>query len=259
MQESEASAFLARVRDEIHPVVFHSTVPLMRERTGVPTQADILGSAVLVRLGGRKLLVTAAHVFAADVPIYVPNQSGIAVGLRGRRVVPIEAGRLDLAFVELPQDLATALEEVGFSFLNEGHLGTVDTDALPGGGYVLYGYPGDAQPIGPSGVEPLPHYLGCPPYTGSTDEMFLYEEGTHGLLSVNIHEVIDQRTRDATGFPNPQGMSGGPVWLAYRDEQIPNWDVNQARLVGFISRLYVHRHVVQITPLRILMDMIGRT
>lgn len=219
--------------EEAVPLVRSSVVPLYG--ADQHAQPDYEGSGILLRLGGRHFLVSAAHVFDAlhgDVflilekigDLKLKNPPHVTVAPDSRR----NKDRFDMGYVLLTPEEVNVIGED--SFLQSGDLSPRDA-AAPRRGYFALGFPVSKQ---------------------ERDEYRkVYKTSMMRVATIETRDAIYVRTKFTRDFhlllrfnernmrgpggrrgsvPNPRGLSGGGIWRVNPFEQYrPD---NRPKLVG---------------------------
>jgi hypothetical protein len=205
---AQRTAFaLERVLPAICPVLIPS-------RTGDP---EVVGSAVLIRVGPSEFLVTAAHVMdIAQDQFYVGAEETI-VGISGRFTATVAPNgnrnddHLDLAVLPLAEHEVRDLRSCRFLSLDELEpLERPDHRPVVGSKYLLVGYPCSKQKIGADGIlnvapmrfvanaRPAAEY--CAPWVPQDHVMIEFDKKTSWGVGGKITP------------PDPYGVSGGGIF-----------------------------------------------
>jgi len=227
----------AQAKDEAKDLLKHISAIYRVNSISQPEQS---GTGILLHIGDRHFLLTAAHVLddTEDYDLFIPsNRSGALIPLEGDSFKSVAPGGnreddlIDIAVVSLkPQ----TVDEIGSdSFLS---ISMVDVDDIgeQGATYIAMGYPGKKNAKANWGKR---KYKRIPiSYTAN----ILPEEklsgmglrrASHLLISFKKRHSRNDAGRDITA-PDPDGMSGGPLWRlnTYSDEK------PSSRLVGILIK-----------------------
>lgn len=205
LQRSRAAA--ERVAD--------SAIPVYRQvKKGTP---EVIGSAVLLHICGRRFLCTAAHVLDArdGRNVYLPHGDTLQVFGAPVHITQIPASgrrdddKLDFAVVELEGENADRFSSRRFITLPE-----IDQNEVPRQGrtYTFVGYPASRNKPrrGTTDVrEHLVHYSGRPlPQERYAEEGV--ELASHLIVEFDVKKMIEDGV--IVQPISPYGVSGGAVW-----------------------------------------------
>lgn len=209
-----------------------SVVPLYGAKGGRPMA---VGSALLIQLTDKRLLVSAAHVLddmedglfvPASEPRPLLGEKILSVAPDGNR----KKDKIDIGVAILRQELAEQLQAAGRWFLPAELLfcGAPATEQFQ---YSFYGYPHGATKVNPRAytIRSLPEM-----YTGRCKEATVYSKleasvGSHIAIEFNKKRVLTNSGQLVTP-KDRRGMSGGPVF-AYVS-QAEDLLVPKIRIVG---------------------------
>lgn len=225
---SDAKEMLRKIGDAIQAVAATSTVPLISR---LPDGSTDIGSAVLVRVDGRPMLFTAAHVIEnavrrggtlqsvhgvdlAGVNVVVspnPNQTDDETRLDAPRFRRRDGDRFDIAWVNLSLEQADRYLSNGLRFLGSGEIWTgyeQPTVVLVRGPFALFGYPAAAARGDASRVRASAQLCALPAADG-------------GQVILGGRELVLYYRRDSVALTgdgqrieplHPGGFSGCGVW-----------------------------------------------
>lgn len=233
---TNAVELLRRIGDEVQAVAATSTVPLISK---LPDGSIDMGSGVLVRVDGRPLLFTAAHVVEDAVRRGGTLQSVRGMNLRGTDVVvspnPNQADeshldaatlrtrhgdRFDIAWMLLSDEQADVFRADGLRFLGSGEIWTGYEEPrvkLVRGPFVLHGYPTAAATADASQVHARAQTCVSP---AADDEQSIVG-GRELVISYRRDRAALSGEGERVQPLHPEGFSGCGVWT---------WPV--VRLVG---------------------------
>ena len=233
----------------------HHVIPLYSEnREDGPF---LLGSSVLLKVGDRLFLVSAAHVldFGESNPIFLPTTEGLQrLSGDGVRAVKPQGGRL-----QDPFDFS-CLDISGFSV--DPHYVPVDASRIdadqplsPNAVYMALGYPGSMNRLQRSLPRLKPkHY----PFGSVIAEESDY---AHLPLSAQSHIAMSfdrSRVRTSNGdvvtAPVPKGMSGGGIWKVYDAD---SGVLSEPNLTGITTTWYPDDKLFVGTRIALVLEAIG--
>ncbi len=181
---------------------------------------EAVGSSTLLQIGQQGFALTATHVinYFDGRGIHIGTSKGFRP-IVGQVSVSVTPDTTDTAFISLhPEITAWLAEEYGFLVIDQIDLWDLPT---PTTGYQFFGVP--YRKVHRPRNERRFHFpvysYAAPPVPPSTYESL-------GLLQVSHVAVdfVERRVRDGTGriitAPNPEGMSGGPVFSLQRPTSI---------------------------------------
>jgi hypothetical protein len=197
------------------PAFDQCVCPLWVLERGKP---DLIGSGTLLRVEQTKFLITAAHVIdcALNQALLVGNSSGFRqIGGFGKLTLPVsgsrQADRNDTAVIELDEDTASFIEDA--KALLPIRCADANDSFSPGKPYAFFGYPWrkvrsvKSRTLFESRIYKF--------QSGSVAEIDYASLGLcphkHIAVEFDLKRVVDGNGR-AIVAPNPEGMSGGPVW-----------------------------------------------
>lgn len=179
--------------------------------------AQHLGSGFLLDVGGRLLLITAAHVLENRkvCTLQIPGQS---------RIVPMEGESFSTG-VKQPPDGCEDVNDVAFMILDTHRMMELprcpalkpcdlDVNDLPANdtAYGFVGYPSEANPLLPERVfDRTVYYYGGTAGNRSKYEIFDYDPRAHFIMNFDRARMMNG-SGDMVSVPRPTGMSGGPVF-----------------------------------------------
>lgn len=211
--------------------------PVWMYRSGTP---ELIGCTTLMRIAGASFALTAAHVieeFGTD-RIFFGCRHGFRpfVGEINTSVIPDKS---DTAFLRLHEEIADWLAE-DFTFLSVSDFQLGDLP-VAGTRYTFLGSPyRKAKKRGK-----LFHF---PVYSIVSDSVSpeIYRsmslaEASHVVVRFDARRMCDESGRSVTA-PNPQGMSGGPVFASY--SRISDEDAAAGRLVAVIIEHHLSERVL---------------
>lgn len=166
------------------------------------------GTAVALRIGSQLLLLTADHVLTVASTLYVMDSSRILVPLTCNNTARVPA--YDVAVLRLSQAMTQALNWVVPATMSQLRL----TKPAPGLLATFIGYPSgpNAPNIAKNKATPRPYAYSGRTMNPAAYVKYGYVLGRHVLIPFTF-KGTDLETGVAVTFPNPHGMSGGPVWL----------------------------------------------
>ena len=189
--------------------------PLWIRERGRPS---LIGSATLIKVEQTRFLITSSHVIdrAMNQPLLVGNPSGFRpIGGWGRQTALVSGSRQD----DLTDTAVVALDEDTASFIEAAHaalpIHCVDTNDTfsPGKPYEFFGCPWRKVEFSKSRrlFKPSIYKFKSGAVTETDYAPLGLSPHKHIAINFDLKRVVDGNGRAVTA-PNPQGMSGGPVW-----------------------------------------------
>lgn len=213
-EERATAGSLIRIAERLSDETLRPTVPLYYEEDrGEPT---LLGSGLLLSLGGIRFLLTAGHVFdhqtkrlEVGVPAGLLTVVGLPTRLRSPGARKIEEDRIDVGIVRLTGGSWETLEESNFLGWAELDIATPTAERHT---YALVGFPVSVNRRGLDGgrLTAAAFRVG-----GLECERSAYEERgidpmNHVMVGFDKNAVLDaDGPRNA---PDLYGASGGGLW-----------------------------------------------
>ncbi|MBN9519493.1 hypothetical protein J0H58_13380 [bacterium] len=252
-------------------IIQPSTIPISREVRG---QLDQFGSGVLLEIGDKSFIVSAAHVldWAAlhEQPLCVPRSPAPTPPLwldraEGYLVTQVPEGRkatdphmrdhdpLDVGVCVLHPDDATELKK-HFRFLR---LYQIDhgVPLLPAS-YITAGFPSRIEDRHNGGHRIMP--TPCFAVSNLCDQL---PDGAENVVANSIfltyqRDGFDQEFQEIKA-PKLGGISGGGIWrLADPSRLISLWKVDDVKLVG-IETSCCYGHYIRGVSIRVVLGLIG--
>lgn len=216
--EQVISATRTRLGHLAHELIRPCTVAIYGQPVGEPIKQ--VGSATLLEDRGRKILVTAAHVFAAEkgTSFWIVGPSGL-IGISGDDQLlycldsPDDtqaSDTFDLAIIDLSADQVRALE--GLIFIPMHSVGDHDSDAKQRL-LIISGYPNSKNKRAVVASKPIVQHSICLSTISSPSSEWV------GKLEFNPYQnfllAAPSMSSDASGNEqrtlSVRGMSGGPI------------------------------------------------
>jgi hypothetical protein len=251
---------LEQVVEKLTTILSRHVIPIFSDDSNGKPQHR--GTGLLVSSGGSSFLISAAHVFDCDRPLFFHVDSETKRWLSGElRLTKKPDGksrgsdRLDVGVLKLRSPSLPPYPDVDKYALP---ISDLKASALPRGSkvYLVLGFPASrSQPhLVRRDVTSVPHGF----WNTSSQTQRYTEIG----ISPDSHIVIDfERTKgrgpngEVRTFPKPAGMSGSPVWLLH-DEIGPN-DPTRTLVVGILIEYKKSHHVLIATDIGIALRMIN--
>lgn len=216
------------------PEFYQCVCPLWFDKQGKP---DLVGSSTLIKVEQTRFLITAAHVIdsAMNNAMLVGSAKGFTqIGGRGKLTLASSGSRSsdrdDTSVIALDENTASFIE-AAFVPLPIRYA-DVNDSFQHGKHYEFFGYPWRKVHAGGAGriLEPTLYKF----KSGSIGENDYASLGltTHKHIAVefDLKQVTDETGRTVAA-PNPEGMSGGPVW-SFVPVQLDGQKMWSRRLAG---------------------------
>jgi hypothetical protein len=163
---------------------------------------------------------------------------------------PIDVGILDLCGEGLPP-----YPQVNKFSLDASHLRPT---LLPRSGrrYMVLGFPASKSKANPKNREMAATLYGF--HSDSIEDNRYSEHGVSSETSVALPldlEVGFDSTGNHRNFPNPQGMSGSPIWVLYNED--PGDDLGKLQIVAVATKYRKNRGLVIGTDISVILEMIS--
>lgn len=230
---------------------------------GVRGEPEVYGTALLVSSNDKAFLVSAAHVFdplKEEKGLYFYSERGTKRKLTGelllskppenqqRKQDQLDIGVLRLDGDELPQFPSVEKFALPINALLPGALPRETKQ------YFVMGFPATK-----SKAHLIEKTFGLNPYgnlSGSIPDTDYQKHGldpqTHIVMPFNKRSVLSKQGRGQ--FPNPNGMSGSPVWLVY-DGAGPN-DSSRNHVVGILIEYRAQDRILVATDIGLALSLI---
>lgn len=222
------------------------------------------GTGFLIEDAKNSYLISAAHVFDLlksnrDLFFYVGTKHIRKLAGSLRLTIPPNesdrgADRLDIGVLRLEGEALPPYPEINKQALP---ITALMESAQPRTEkqYLVTGFPGSQ-----SRLNPISKQFKSKPYGNwmqSVSEKTYVQVGCspdhHIVMRFDQHKVFG-KVGAAQSFPNPEGMSGSPVWLLYND--LGANDPNQTPIVGVFIEYHRHEKLVVATDIRVALDII---
>jgi hypothetical protein len=220
------------------PIAFSYTLPLL----WLEGDGHQMGAGVLVQVGARMFVATAAHCMPPGVTVI--DEKGFSIPPAPSKITVVKRGAdddIDIGFLELEPD--DSFRSLGKSYCS---LAQLSTAALPAGGmcHVVCDPEGGSKVVGRRTLEVVKQGFGST-YQGQEGDYFLFpypKEGwTHGVGS---------GWEKAKFHDTPRGFSGGGLWAFIRPAQGEMFNPERAvKLMGIQSAWWIERRLVKCVPI----------
>ncbi len=219
---------------------------------------DQVGTCFIVRFQGRHYLVTAAHVLEHRVrgDLYFYCGSRLKASILSGRLLTTSREGVDVAVAQLHRDISAPpyrdIEKLAFDIYQ------LRPRMLPRGGneYLVLGYPATKNVFrrADSQVVMTTYTYHGPSSALSAYELLGLSEESHILIAFKQRQQFSGRG-GRIDFPNPRGMSGGPILLFDSDRPI---DFTFGfPVVGVATEHRRHHAAIQGTDVSVALRLIG--
>lgn len=202
-------------REDKMPQFDQCVCPLWILERGIP---GLIGSSTLLRVLETRFLFTAAHVIdrTMNQPLLVGNPTGFRqIRGWGKLTLPVsgsrQADRNDIAVIALDEETASFIEAAHAPLPI--HCVDVNDSFSPGKPYEFFGCPWRKVGSGKSRslLEPSIYKFKSRSVAETDYASLGLSPHQHIVVEFNLKRVTDGNGR-AVVAPDPEGMSGGPVW-----------------------------------------------
>lgn len=261
-------AFMERTGVECRQRIGDVSVPLFTEQFG---KTFVCGTGVLLQVGEKSFIITAAHTFdarrTADLPLWVTD------GVVGNKLVPLGEVLIrtsktkdphhrtdepfDMAVCELSRETATQIA-VRKRFLRLNDVDPWDRQH-PQTWYMVFGFPtalGSGDPATQS-IVPAAVALATFLYCDERGPVERYDKEVGIALDFDSTNIRDDHGNPAIP-PYPGGMSGCGIWrLVEAGTDAMRWSLDSVKLVALENTLKPNKVLVG-TRIRYALQMIYR-
>jgi hypothetical protein len=220
-------SLLETIADELIPILCRSTVPLflLDEKQDL----DSVASGVLLRIGERPFVVTAAHVLyrreslelnLATADLY-ENKRAIPLEGESRRLKHCEAddspAKFDVGAVLLTD---ACLQTLGrFRFLE---LADLDLQVnVATGWHFVHGFPVDGLLVDDKQVVRAHYTHSAELHMATGDELPGFDSSVHVAVKIDRTTLVTPSGAPATAPSSLRGVSGGAIWRAASSSELP--------------------------------------
>ena len=197
------------------PQLEQCVCPLWVPKCGKP---ELIGTGTLLVVEQTRFLITAAHVIdiAANGTLLVGNQKGFRkIRGYGKATRPVSGSRrddrIDTAVIKLTEDTAAFIEELHVPL--PVNYADVNGSFHSGEPYEFSGYPWRKVHLEKTKgiLETRPYAFRLESIPEADYAVLSITPHTHIAVKLDLKQVTDESGRTVAA-PNPEGMSGGPVW-----------------------------------------------
>jgi hypothetical protein len=265
----EMKAFMTKTSRDCRAGCDSATMPFYTMQNNKGIQC---GSGVLLQVGEKHFIVTAAHTF--DILTKADLGVGITNGVINDKLIELnnitvrtsqttdpidrEDDPFDIAVLELPGDVGVEVSR-GKRFLHLNELDPFDRQD-PRSWYMVFGYPTAWNPSDDEGkrVHSTACSLNTFLYCGERGKLPRECPVTEILMDFKKEHCIPDKEGDPDP-PNPNGMSGCGIWrLAHAGIETTRWKPGDARLVGIEHTWNKDFHVLRGTRISCALQLIYR-
>lgn len=265
---------MARTSVEAREPISKVTMPLFAH---LNDRAEICATGVLLKIGQKHFILTAAHVFdkwkTTPIPLNitdgVPGNLLFGIGEVTLRRSPtaqpqkmLRDDPYDTCVCDISQATADRIAAGNrFRFLELSEIDPWDKQDHRSW-YMVFGFPGELNK-----TDPMPKVLGSNAAAYAT-LLYLGERGSIPWKEADrgvgiLMDYGPNTTRDDSGqivkSPNPRGMSGGGMWrLVEYGTDINDWSTKSVKLIGIQSAVCEPQHVLRGTRIEHAIGFIYR-